>query len=347
MFYHRLIFRLFSCFFRLNFIRFFIPILYLIIWHILIKPDTDPNEDDSCCTGHLPHYSELSVHRRRIRKSCPYIKRQYRLRRPKCLKRHFFAALRQSKENSLNFFISAQSHPKIDFFRGCSSKKPKFLLHLQSTILRIGLVIQHVGSLQKPLDSCRIGFPKTCTEVLTPRPLFMGVLDRTGVGVLFAVRCTLFPESRNLAAARERGSLPGLLCGGISPRLGARFSDSESPDTRSVSCLLSDARSSRNPGTSRRHGSGGRYRNFCGRVSPRLAARFSDTYTKNGICSVLSVISPFPEVCGLHGSGCRYWNSCPAASLPGPGLPVFSFHRLPADLVPPVVENGQAKRRTG
>ena len=23
-------------------------------------------------------------------------------------------------------------------------------------------------------DSCRIGFPKTCTEVLTPRPLFYG-----------------------------------------------------------------------------------------------------------------------------------------------------------------------------
>ena len=34
--------------------------------------------------------------------------------------------------------------------------------------------------------------------------------------------------------------------------------------------------------------------------------RFSDTDTKNGVCSVLSVTSPFPEVCGLHGSGCRY-----------------------------------------
>ena len=231
-------------------------------------------------------------------------------------------------------------------------------------------------------DSCRIGFPKTCTEVLTPRPLFYGraltendkpmirpfqpfdtistrrsapdatgyiireslrtvpssavrltadlglyrcFMDagggKTGHGRLFVRRIgrTLEPNvpgrirpagslflHRNPAPYRERMPLPELLPGGDSFRPGARFSDTESRVRRSVLYLLSDTRYSRNSGIPLRHGSGCRYRNSCPASFAPARARYSDTDTKNGVCSVLSVTSPFPEVCGLHGSGCRY-----------------------------------------
>lgn len=112
--------------------------------------------------------------------------------------------------------------------------------------------------------------------------------------------------TRNPAAARERMPLPELLPGGDSFRPGARFSDTESRVRRSVLYLLSDTRYSRNSGIPLRHGSGCRYRNSCPASFAPARARYSDTDTKNGVCSVLSVTSPFPEVCGLHGSGCRY-----------------------------------------
>ena len=56
---------------------------------------------------------------------------------------------------------------------------------------------------------------------------------------------------RNPAPYRERMPLPELLPGGVSPRPGAWFSDTESRIRRSVSYLLSDARYSRNSAAAR------------------------------------------------------------------------------------------------
>lgn len=139
-------------------------------------------------------------------------------------------------------------------------------------------------------DSCRIGFPKTCTEVLTPRPLFtrplfMGVLDRkrqaddtsvsavqydfhlairTGCDAVYhpgiaphrpVVGCSLNRRPGLYRCSWMRGgrkdrARPPFLSGRSDA--GAEYSGSSHPTGRS---LISP------PGILRRHGSGGRYRN--------------------------------------------------------------------------------------
>lgn len=228
-------------------------------------------------------------------------------------------------------------------------------------------------------DSCRIGFPKTCTEVLTPRPLFYGraltendkpmirpfqPLDtistrrsapdaagyiireslrtvpssavrltadlglyrcfmdagggKTGPGRLFVRRIGRMLEPnvpgrirpagslflhRNPAPSRERMPLPNSCPARLAPARGTVFGY-RIPGTQvgivfAVRCTLF-------PESRAVQGADAATGTLARRVSLRLGARFSDTDTKNGVCSVLSVTSPFPEVCGLHGSGCRY-----------------------------------------
>ncbi len=112
----------------------------------------------------------------------------------------------------------------------------------------------------------------------------------------------------------------------VSPRPGARFSDTESPVRRSVSYLLSDTRYSRNSAAARERMPLPEL--LPGGVSPRPGARFSDTESRiRRSVSYLRSDTRYSWNSGIprrHGSGCRYRNSCPARLAPARGT-VFGY----------------------
>ncbi len=139
-------------------------------------------------------------------------------------------------------------------------------------------------------SACR--YRNSCPARFAPArgTLFGYRIPDTQVGILFAVRCTLYPESRGCTGA---DAATGTLARRVSLWPGARFSDSESRVRRSVSYLLSDARYSRNSGIPLRHGSGCRYRNSCRRHRPARGAVFGYRYEKRCLFRFIRNIS-FP-----------------------------------------------------
>ena len=132
-----------------------------------------------------------------------------------------------------------------------------------------------------------------------------------------------------------------LLPGGVSPRPGARFSDTESLVRRSVSYLLSDARYTRNPGIPRRTGSGCRYRNSCpASFAPARGTVFGYRYEKRCLFRFIRNIS-FSGSLRAARERMPLLKLLPGGVSPRPGTSGFFIPCLPADLVPPVVETGR------
>ena len=115
-------------------IRLFCPILYHIIWHILIEPDTYPIFPAHVIRSAYRHISCFqfidhvgvafdgasieSIDVEEAKDPAAHIKRQYGLRRPECLKRHFLAATRQgeAKLSKLFYIHITQSSQSVIFF---------------------------------------------------------------------------------------------------------------------------------------------------------------------------------------------------------------------------------------